>query len=187
MKVASLSKLSNKKVLAGSPEGRRMREILSDLAKASDPGLFVIDFAQIDVATSSFVREAVVIFRNLTRAQRADLYPVVANLNAEVEEELTSVLLQMGDAIWLFDLSKMDVTGHRLLGKIDPKLRETLDLIENGAGYDAATRWKTTNSTESVGVTAWNNRLANLAKQGLAFESKVGKQKYYHPLRESTV
>jgi hypothetical protein len=90
----------------------------------------------------------------------------------------------MGEAFWVFDLARETIKKQRLIGRIDPKLKETLELIEDGQGHDATTLWKGTNSTESIGVTAWNNRLANLSKQGLVFESRVGKQKYFHPLRE---
>jgi hypothetical protein len=171
-------------VLAGSSTGRRIREKLWDLAKSSATGLFVIDCNGLDVATSSFLREGIVGFRNLVRREKSDLYPVLSNLSANIEEEFVGLLNQMGEAFWVFDLSREVVKKRRLIGRIDPKLKETLDLIESGRGYDAATLWKSTNSTESVGVTAWNNRLASLSKQGLVFESRVGKQKYFHPLHE---
>jgi hypothetical protein len=182
IKISSISR--EKHVLAGSPAGKRMRDALWGVAKASRPGLFVSDYLGVTVATSSFLREAVVGFRDLVRTERPDVYPVVSNLNVDVEEELVGLLNQMGEAFWVFDLLKGEVKKHRLIGRIDPKLRETLDLIDRGLGYDAATLWKSTNSVESIGVTAWNNRLANLAKQGLVFESRVGKQKYFHPLHE---
>jgi hypothetical protein len=185
MNKISLLKLAKENdVLAGSSSGRRMCDALWAAAKFSEGGLFVIDFLGISVATSSFLRESVLAFRNRTRAEKPDLYPVVTNLVANVEEELTGLLKQTGEAFWVFDFTKSAVKKHRLIGRLDPKLKETLELIENGHGYDAATLWKGTNSTESVGVTAWNNRLASLSKQGLVFESKVGKQKYFHPLHE---
>jgi len=171
-------------VLAGSSAGRRMCNSLWDIAKASKPGLFIVDCSGVSVATSSFLREGIVAFRNLVRRERSDLYPVLSNLTADVEEEFVALLNQMGEAFWVFDVGRGIVKKYRLIGRIDPKLKETLELIEKGQGYDAATLWKSTNSTESVGVTAWNNRLANLSKQGLVFESKVGKQKYFHPLHE---
>ena len=183
MNTVSLKKLANNDVvLAGSSAGRRMSNALWEIAKSSDPGLFVVDGLGIDVATSSFLREGIVEFRNLVRRERHDLYPVLSNLASDVEEELVGLLNQMGEAFWVFDVSQETVKRHRLIGRIDLKLRETLELIERGEGHDAATLWKSTNSTESIGVTAWNNRLANLSKQGLVFESKVGKQKYFHPL-----
>jgi hypothetical protein len=172
-------------VLAGSNTGRRMFNSLWELAISSNDHLFILDFSGIRVATSSFVREAVIVFRKRAREELPHLYPVLTNLSAEVEEELLIVLNQMGEAFWCFTVDKKgDIRKRRLLGRLDPKLQETLDLIDGGRGFDAATLWKSTNSTESVGVTAWNNRLANLSKQGLVFESRVGKQKYFRPLHE---
>src|SRR4029077_129079 len=174
----------NSDVLAGSLSGRNMSNALWEIAKSGSPGLVVIDGAGVDVATSSFLREGIVGLRTFARREKPDLYPVLSNLEPNVEEELVGLLNQMGEAFWIFDISQGVVKKYRLIGRIDPKLKETLELIERGKGYDAATLWKGTNSTESVGVTAWNNRLASLSKQGLVFESKVGKQKYFHPLHE---
>lgn len=185
MNKVSLRRLAkNAAVLAGSSAGRRMSNALWDIAKSCEPGLFVIDGIGVDVATSSFIREGIIGFRSLVRRERPELYPVLSNLASEVEEELVGLLNQMGEAFWMFDMNRGVVKKHRLIGRIDPKLKETLELIERGEGFDAATLWKSTNSTESIGVTAWNNRLASLSKQGLVFESRVGKQKYFHPLYE---
>jgi hypothetical protein len=180
----NISRLTRSKILAGSSSGRRICNVLFDLAKSNKGGLFVINFIGIEVATSSFLREGIVEFRRLARREIPESYPVLSHLAADVEEELVALLNQMSEAFWVFELSKDAVKKHRLIGRIDPKLKEALDLIESGHGYDAATLWKTTSSTESVGVTAWNNRLASLSKQGLVFESRVGKQKYFHPLYE---
>jgi hypothetical protein len=184
---AEILDLSNSDpILAGSNTGRRMFNSLWELAISSNGHLFILDFLGIRVATSSFLREAVVVFRRRAREELPHLYPVLTNLSAGIEEELLIVLNQMGEAFWCFDIdNKERIRKRRLLGRLDPKLRETLDLIDEGRGFDAATLWKSTNSTESVGVTAWNNRLASLSKQGLVFESKVGKQKYFRPLHES--
>jgi hypothetical protein len=186
MKVALFKLSKGNPVLAGSDAGRRIYGLLWRLAAVSEVGLFYLDFVGIRVATSSFIREAVVVFRNRVREELPHLYPVLINLSPEVEEELTMLINQMGEAFWVYSVdSKGAIRARRLLGRLDPKLKETLELIDAGLGFDAATLWKSTNSTESVGVTAWNNRLAGLSKKGLVFESQVGKQKYFRPLHES--
>jgi hypothetical protein len=184
---ATLLELSNNDpVLAGSGAGRRMFNSLWELAISSNDHLFLLDFSGIRVATSSFIREAIILFRKRAREDLPHLYPALTRLSVEVEEEVLIVLNQMGEAFWCFALDKKGAIQKRnLLGHLDPKLRETLDLIDEGRGFDAATLWKSTNSTESVGVTAWNNRLASLSRQGLVFESRIGKQKYFRPLHES--
>lgn len=187
MSEISLFELAKDSVLAGSVTGRRICKALSKLANRSKAGLFVIDCSGVDVTTSSFLREGIIDFRRNIRRENPDLYPILSNLAAEVEEELVTLLMDLGEAFWVFDLSRGGVKKFRLIGRLDPKLKETVDLIHSGRGYDAATLWKSTDSTESIGVTAWNNRLAALSKQGLVFESRVGKQKYFHPLYELKV
>ena len=146
-----------------------------ELASKAGRGLFFIDFSGVSVATSSCLRECIVEFRRSARDEFLHLYPVLANLSHEVEEELVALLNQMGEAFWLFEVDARGRTrNRRLVGRLDPKIKETLDLIETGKGSDATALWKSTNSTESVGVTAWNNRLASLSKQGLVFESRSG-------------
>ena len=184
MNIIDLAKLSKSSVLAGSSAGRQVCKALLDVAKISKKGLFVIDCLGVEVATSSFLREAVIEFRRFVRREIPDVYPVLSHLEADVEEELAGLLNQMSEAFWVFELNKDTIKDHRMIGRIDQKLRQALDLIEAGHGYDAATLWKTTSSTELVGVTAWNNRLASLSKQGLVFESRVGKLKYFRPLHE---
>jgi hypothetical protein len=186
MKVSILDMSKGNPILAGSNTGRRMFDSLWKIALSSGDNLFLLDFSGVRVATSSFIREAIVAFRNRAREELPNLYPVIINLAEEVEEELVMLLNQVGEAFWVFGIdNKGNIRKRRLLGRLDPKLKETLDLIDAGRGYDAATLWKCTNSTESIGVTAWNNRLASLSKQGLVFESRVGKQKYFRPLHES--
>lgn len=185
MKVVLTELSRGDSVLAGSSSGRAMFNALWRLA-SDHAGLLFLDFLGIRVATSSFMREAIVVFRNRVRDEFPAIYPVLTNVSAEVEEELVTLLNQMGEAFWVFGLDKKgEIRSRRLIGRLDPKLKETLDLIDAGRGNDAATLWKGTNSTESIGVTAWNNRLANLSKQGLVFESRVGKQKSFRPLHES--
>jgi hypothetical protein len=186
MKVSIFALAKQDEVLAGSDSGRQMFGALWELAPSCADSLFVLDFSKIRVATSSFVREAVVLLRTRIREELPHIYPVLANLSPQVEEEVVNVLNQMGEAFWCIETVKTKVISDwRLLGRLDPRLKETLDLIDEGRGFDAATLWRSTNSTESVGVTAWNNRLASLSKQGLVFESKSGRQKSFRPLHEN--
>jgi hypothetical protein len=162
-----------------------MFDRLWSTAASAPEGLLVLNFLGIRVATSSFLREAVVRFRQRVREELPHVYPVLTNLVPEIEEELLLLLNQVGEAFWVFNFGKDgEIEGYRLTGRLDPKLRETLKLIGEGHGSDATTLWKSTNSTDSVGVTAWNNRLASLSRQGLVFESRLGKQKSYRPLHE---
>ncbi|MDB5599198.1 MAG: hypothetical protein JWN71_1242, partial [Xanthobacteraceae bacterium] len=60
---------------------------------------------------------------------------------------MAALLSQMGEAFWVFDVSpRGEVRNYRLLGRLDPKLSETLGLINSGKGFDAATLWESAKS-----------------------------------------
>jgi hypothetical protein len=171
-------------VIAGSSTGRRLFAKLIDLAmsKSGGPAVMVLSFAGIEVATSSCLRECVVEFRQRVREMKPDTYVVVADLSENVEEELRGLLSQIGEAIWVFETKRNKVVDQRLIGRLDPKLMETLEVIRAKKRVDAQALWKAEKS-QSVGVTAWNNRLATLSKQGLVIETREGKTKIYQSLR----
>src|SRR3546814_12786302 len=66
----------------------------------AQPTLAFLDFAEVDIATGSFLREAVMGFRDFCRNAAGMIYPVVANANAIIEEELATYLRGRNDAIW---------------------------------------------------------------------------------------
>src|ERR1700683_1982526 len=81
-------------VLAGAPRGRR---VLAQLLECVDrepetPEPVFLDFTDIDVATASFLREAVLGFKDSVRQRKQNLYPVVANLNDNLVDELKLLL-----------------------------------------------------------------------------------------------
>ena len=47
-----------------------------------------LDFSGVDAATSSFLRESVLGYRDALRMRRSRLYPVISNADEGVEEEL---------------------------------------------------------------------------------------------------
>src|SRR3546814_12137541 len=65
----------------------------------AQPTLAFLDFAEVDIATGSFLREAVMGFRDFCRNAAGMIYPVVANANPILEEELATYLRGFNDAI----------------------------------------------------------------------------------------
>jgi len=177
-------------IIAGSATGRRLFAKLMNVAMKIETGPTVIgiSFAGISIATSSCLRECVIEFRRRLREMKPHIYPVLIDLSDEVEEELGGLLNQVGEAIWVFKRKgRSKNTEQYLIGRIDSTLKETLDLIRSRKKVDAQTLWRREKSgepnSESIGVTAWNNRLATLSRQGLVIESREGKTKIYHSLR----
>ena len=116
------------------------------------------------------------------RRRWTNCYPVVANANNSVTEELC-VLLTHRDALILCSL---DQNGRpdspHLLGDLEPKQRVTFDLVRKLGEADAGELMRSSNDSDDVGQTAWNNRLASLNRLGLLMETSHGRAKRYSPL-----
>jgi hypothetical protein len=175
----------NGDVLAGALNGRR---VLAKLLGSTDkepptPEPVFLDFARVDVATASFLRETVLAYRDTVRRRRSNFYPVIANANQVVEEELKVLISSDGDVLMLCLLDENDHPHKpRLLGKLDPKQRLTFDLVQGRQETDAAELMREHGQDEGVKQTAWNNRLSALASLGLVVELSEGRAKRYRPL-----
>lgn len=172
-------------VLSGAIPGRKLLSTLISTTRSSEaPAPAFLDFDQIEVATASFLREAVIGFRNYARQSWPNVYPVVANLLPVVAEELEFFVRARGDALWSCELDVHDrILGARLIGDLDPAQRLTFKaVIELGAitAPELANRF----ASEGIGPTAWNNRLSALATKGLLVERRQGKSKSFSPLLE---
>jgi hypothetical protein len=173
-------------ILAGAINGQKaltnMLERIND--EPEKPEELFLDFSGVQVATASFLREAVFAFREKVRGHRSNFYPVVANANSTVEDEL-KVLVQSDNSVLM--LCGLDRNGkpHKahLVGNLDPKQRLTFDLVQKGV-TDAGHLMREHGETEKVKQTAWNNRLAALTALGLVVEMNTGRTKKYRPLFE---
>jgi hypothetical protein len=182
----SLFKISgHKTILAGAIPGRNL---LSNLIKAvappPEPSAIFLNFKGVRSATASFLREVVLGFRDYCLNSRLALYPVVANANQEIIEELEIVLEVQNDAVVICKLSENDVaTSVKVIGRLEEKQEITLNAVFKIGEVDA-TALSRTSDDNGVGSTAWNNRLAALAGRGLVIEEKKGRGKFYRPVLE---
>lgn len=171
-------------VLSGSPRGKKkLVTLLSKIESPSQPEVVFLDFQGVEVATTSFLRESVLAFRDFIRSQNPNLYPVIANPAPEVKEELEELLRSRGDVIMICTLDeKNKVSDTKLIGELDPKQKLTLNLVHKYGETDAGTLMRDYGEGEGVKQTAWNNRLASLAAKGLVMEISIGRAKRYMPL-----
>jgi uncharacterized protein (DUF58 family) len=185
MRIKMQNILGNRsEILAGAINGQKavtnMLEQIND--EPEKPEELFLDFSDVQVATASFLREAVFAFREKVRGRRSNFYPVVANANLEVEDELR-VLVQSDNSVLM--LCVLDRKGRphkaRLVGSLDPKQRLTFDLVQKGV-TDAGQLMREHRENEKVKQTAWNNRLAALTALGLVVEMNAGRTKKYRPL-----
>jgi hypothetical protein len=174
-------------VLSGATSGRALLSaLITATPSVAAPTPAFLDFTEIEVATASFLREAVIGFRDFARQSLGNVYPAVANLTPTVVEELEFFVRSRGDVLWNCELgSGDDVTNARLIGELDPAQRSTFEVaIELGVitAPELATRF----ADQQIGPTAWNNRLSALATKGVLVERKQGKTKSFSPLLEIT-
>lgn len=185
MRYRLIDLMDGRTVLPGSIPGRKLLTALIAATPSSNaPTTIFLDFDGIEVATASFLREAVVGFRDYARLSLQNIYPVVANLSPAVREELEFFIRARGDALWSCDLdAKGAVTGARVIGELDPAQRATFDAVTQ-LGAVSAPELATRFAEKSIGPTAWNNRLSGLAAKGLLVERRQGKSKSFSPLLE---
>lgn len=179
----SMHEVGGSKVLAGALAGRKTLAKLLDRTGmgTGEPEPTYLDFRGVEVATASFLRESVLEFRDSVRRRRSNIYPIVANANEGVEEELRVLLSSQGGALMLCRLSRSRPSQPRLIGELDPKQRLTLDLVHERGRTDAADLMRE-KKEEGILQTAWNNRLTVLAQLGLVIEESRGRLKTYRPL-----
>jgi hypothetical protein len=181
-------KVGGSAVLAGALNGKATlsRLVGATPAEPPEPEPVFLDFAGVSVATASFLRESVLAFRDLVRGRRSTFYPVIANPNEDVLDELTELMRARGDV--LIACKRDDegcVAETCLIGELDPKQRITFDLVRKRGETDAGELMRAHGESEGLKhSTAWNNRLAALAARGLLMEVSKGRAKRYRTLFE---
>jgi len=172
-------------ILAGARTGRNTLRVLLDRigSNSRSPETVYLDFAGIEVATASFLRECILEFRDTVRRRWANYYPVVANANEAIVEELSVLLEPKRDVLLLCELDDTKKPRRpRLVGDLEPKQQVTYDLVRELGEANAGELMRTANGEEQVAQTAWNNRLASLSRLGLLMEHSHGRAKRYKPL-----
>jgi hypothetical protein len=179
-----VARTGGSKILAGAGVGRRTCAALLEAAGvAREPTICLLEFQGVAFASASFLREAVLRLRDAARAQGSPLYPVVANAADEVREELDDLLCRSGEAMPACRTAEDGTTvSPEILGELEVKQRRAFDLVREAGEADVAALQSLDRSGESVGHTAWNNRLAALAAKGVVIESQHGRTKRYRPV-----
>lgn len=186
MHVIDISTDVGGEILAGAADGALAQaKLIAHASQFKSPGVVFLDFQNVQVATGSFLREAVLGFRWSCRRVYTYLQPVVANANAKIVQELELVLSATGQAIAACELD-VDRCPHnaRVLGHLEEAQHQTLIALLDLGEADAARLRATASDIEGTGPksTAWNNRLAGLVEKSLLVEEKRGRRKWYRPV-----
>ena len=178
-------------VLAGAPNGKAALGRLLDRVSAEPalPEPVFLDFENVDVATASYLRESVVAFRNVIRGRDSLYYPVLANLNDSIRDDLLELARARRDVFVTCAIAgNGKVSGASLVGELEAKQRLTFDLVRQHGETDAGELMRRYGKREKTRyATAWNNRLSSLASLGLIVELRQGRLKRYRPLFEEVV
>jgi len=173
-------------VLSGQPRGQLLFGKLIGVVRPQDePTAIFLNFKGVDVATSSFLRAGVLAFRDHCVRMGLNLFPVLANINNDIADDLKVMLEQRGDAFVVCNMGDDErVSSIRVVGSLDEKQRLTLEAVIQEGETDAASLKEKHEDTEKIGTTGWNNRLTSLAEKGLVMEVRRGRGKLYRPILE---
>lgn len=185
MEVINIGQLAGVTVLSGAPRGQQfLGKLISSVSRSVHPQPLFLDFAGVDLMTSSFFRAGILPFRSYC-VEKLNLYPVIANVTEDTLDEIDLVLGPIRDAIILCRLdAKTRVTNARIFGILDEKQRITLEAVLREKEADAGILKHRFRKSEEIGITGWNNRLAALVAKGLLIETQKGRGKVYRPVLE---
>jgi len=174
--------------LAGAPRGQAaLTKLIAAIgADATKAQPLFFDFAGIEVATASYLLQSVLACRDFVRSQRPSYYPVIANANDDVKDELLVLMKARREVVMACALDDDGgVSGVALLGELEPAQKTTYELVKEHGETDAGALMEKYGEREKTKhATAWNNRLAALAALGLVVEESRGRAKRYRPLFE---
>lgn len=180
----SIREVAKTDVTAGAQAGRRaFVALVSSTSEPSEPSPVFLDFGGVEAATGSFLRECIFAFRDHCRHALPNAYPVVANAAPVVVEELAFYAKSQAEALWSCALSLQGrISAVQLIGRdnLEAGQQEALRLTETLP--EATAPLMAQQSSQAVGVTAWNNRLSALAAKGLVMEQRRGKTKIFRPV-----
>jgi hypothetical protein len=185
--IVPVIKSGQEPVLAGRLDGRRgFVRVLEDIPPFTASSLVALDFAGVDLATASYLSELVLPLRDHLRLRDPAGYVVAANLGAKVSEEIDELLTRAGEAILACETAAPSrITGVRLLGRLDSKLRETFEMVALKGETTAVELHSESSDSDKIGPTGWNNRLSALSAKSLVQEIPQGRTKKYRPVLEA--
>jgi hypothetical protein len=145
------------------------------------PTPLFLNLERVSVATASYLRESILEFRNLVRGRRSNWYPIVANPGPDILDELVELVQSRNDILLACTVDdEGKVLRVRYIGHLDPKQKETLDLVRQYGETDASELMGKHGGVRHT--TAWNNRLSSLSSLGLVYEVSQGRSKRYRTI-----
>lgn len=177
-----------KTILAGGPYGRIfLSRLIQNVDKNKNTEPLFLDFKNIDIATGSFLRAAILGFKDYCRNADLNLVPIAANVDDTMIEEFSLILEIKNDAMVICRLDKNSSPfDAKIIGTLEDKQKVTLDTVLKEREVNAVDLERDYWKEEKIKATGWNNRLSALVAKGILLEVKRGRQKFYRPILEVT-
>jgi hypothetical protein len=172
----NIAKLSGRGVLAGALAGQALRPLVEEEIRRAPLGAAVVlDFANVELVTSSFFLAAFAWLWTSIEVERLELYPVLASVPEDSKEDIEIAL----EARRLRVLTGEFSAGQ--LRNVDPL---GLDLVEEDTYRRVAESEETTagdlfRAAPKIQSSAWSNRLAQLFSYRLLRRRKQGRELFY--------
>jgi len=170
---------------------QHLRQLERDLAAGAIDGfgvVVVLDFSGIEAVSASYVKRSLLWLlssgERFARGEQNDadlpralnIFPVVCGLTDEVRSEIKLVLEhQRRSCLESIEINQDMIGRARLLGSLDPALRATLMRVVAAGETTAAHLFERSQEGGPLGVTGWNNRLADLYEKRLVRRRKQGR------------
>lgn len=165
-------------VLQGRPLGRKHYPRLCDMLTDVPSGdVALLDFADVEIVTGSWINEALVPLVRWAADERNDIFPVFLNFDTAWLDELQMVA-EWTHNCFLVARGKTLPKEARLVGNLDVGQKATLVAVVEGAEVTGAAL----DGQEGVKGTAWNNRLKDLYGKRLIRRVKRGREQVYSPV-----
>lgn len=184
--LAKLKPVSN--VLAGAGVAEEHRDqIIENIALAShSDSVILLDFAGVEAVTASYLKVTIPLFYGESELIADEpAYPLYTNLSRSTEEDLDHFLAARGWPGMVVAVKYGKPNFSKLLGALEAAPTETLQRLSK-IGFGSAADVMQLNGGTEVALTAWNNRLAELARLRLAKRTKKGRFWIYKPIVEVT-
>ena len=179
----SILDLAGSSQLAGATDGHSWFLEARSIVDAAEAGTHMIDFHGVQIATVSWLREAVLALVKYGHSIRPDINFVMGNLSPVVREELQVALDASGlVAVILVRSGGAGPSAPLLIGHLDAALRETFQVIEGRGEFDASIVCR---EISGIAPSAANNRLAALEAKGVLISERRGRSRIYRPILEN--
>jgi len=173
----AVSETVGRTVLSGRQHGiADQPKLMAAANRSAVDGLVLVDLAGAEFLSSSYFDAAL---WPLWANGNEELYPILANVSGAAADDIELVLKPRDAAIWrVAAKKKIGFDAAQMLGTLESGLQQIIAVAKSKGAITAADL-VSERPTESIGATAWSNRLALLHKFRLLRRRRDGRRLVY--------